>query len=186
MNPVKRVAGTCAAGPYVTLDGSTGQVSATSAARSTSPSTFSLEAWIRTSSMGGDIISFGDSQNGTSATNDRSLFVGADGRLTFGVFNGDRIAIPSKASVADGRWHHVVATLSTDGMALYVDGTLNSSLPVASTQNFSGWWRIRHDTLTFQPNAPDNEAFRGDLDDTSVYPTALTASQVSTLYARGR
>lgn len=183
---VRRVAGTCGSSPYVSLDGRSGQVSATSAARSTSPTTFSLEAWIRTSAAGGDIISFGDAQSTTSSITDRSLYVGADGRLTFAVYTGERVGLVSRGSIADSAWHHVVATHSSAGMRLYVDGSLVAMTSLVSSQTFAGWWRIGNDSLAFQPNAPTNEAFDGDLDDVSVYPTALSATQVSALHAAGR
>ena len=71
-------------------------------------------------------------------------------------------------------------------MRLYVDGSLVAMTSLVSSQTFAGWWRIGNDSLAFQPNAPTNEAFDGDLDDVSVYPTALSATQVSTLYSAGR
>ncbi len=47
----------------------------------------------------------------------------ASGRVYFGVYPGNRAdGRVSAAGLNDGQWHQVVATLGSDGMALYIDG----------------------------------------------------------------
>jgi signal peptidase I len=183
---VTRVGGTCTSSPYVTLDGTAGQITTTSTTRIAGPTTFTVEAWIRTSTAAGKVIGFGNSQTGTSSSYDRQLYVNSAGRIVFGVYNFGNVTIASPAAVTDGAWHHVVGTMSSTGMALYVDGVSVGTNTNTAAETNSGWWRIGYDNLAAWPNAPTSSWFKGDLDDVSAYPAALTAAQVSTLYKQGR
>ncbi|MGU3411201.1 LamG-like jellyroll fold domain-containing protein [Microbacterium sp. M1A1_1b] len=181
-----RVGGTCADSPYVTLDGVSGQVTGASNARVTAPTTFSLEAWIRTTG-GGDVISFGDSQSGTSSAYDRTLYIASNGRASFGVYNDStEVVVAPHGSVADGQWHHLVATLGAGTMTVYVDGVATGSTTGVAPPTYSGWWRVGYDDLATWQDRPSTDAFAGDLDDVTVYPAALTAAQVATLDRQGR
>jgi hypothetical protein len=183
---VTRVGGTCGASPYVTLDGAAGQITTTSATKITAPTVFAVEAWIRTSTAAGKVIGFGNAQTGTSSAYDRQLYVNSAGRVVFSVYNSGAVAITSPAVVTDGRWHHVVGTMSSAGMVLYVDGASVGTNTNTTAEANSGWWRIGYDNLSGWPSAPTSAYFKGDLDDVSAYPTALTAAQVSALYQSGR
>src|SRR6185312_2961558 len=81
----------------------------------------------------------------------------------------------------DGSWHYVVATQSSDGMKLYVDGALVGTNPQTAAQSYSGYWRIGGDQ-TWGSTSP---YFTGTLDEVAVYNTELTAAQVSDHYAIG-
>ncbi|KQO61493.1 signal peptidase I [Curtobacterium sp. Leaf261] len=183
---VTRVGGTCGSSPYVTFDGTSGQITTTSATKVTAPTTFTVEAWIRTSTAAGKVVGFGNSQTGTSSSYDRHLYVNSAGKIVFGVYNSGNITIASPAVVTDGAWHHVVGTMSSSGMALYVDGVSVGTNTNTGAEANSGWWRIGYDNLNAWTNAPTSAYFKGDLDDVTAYPTALTAAQVSTLYKQGR
>jgi hypothetical protein len=145
---------------------------------------FSLEAWVRTStSTGGKIIGFGESKSGRSGTNgnDRNLYMNNAGRIYFGVRPdmGTRVTINSPATYRDNQWHHVVATLGSDGMKLYVDGNqVASNANVKKAQVYRGFWRIGGDQLSGWPSVPAREAITANLDEIAVYPTVLSASRV--------
>jgi hypothetical protein len=167
-------------------------VPATTAYRLHGPQTFSVEAWIRTTTTtGGRILGFGSSATDTSSVdgNDRHLYMSDNGALLFGLRPGSQpIAIASPSGFNDGKWHHVVGTLGQTGMRLYVDGTLvGSRSDVTKAQDRMGYWRVGGDTLANWPGAPTNSRFGGAIDEVAVYPGALTAEQVQAHYrASGR
>lgn len=176
-----------AAARAVRLDGVTGQIVRNSNATTAGPSSFTLEAWFRTTTGGGKLVGFGDQRTTSSSTYDRHLFLTDGGAVVFGVRSGTAREVVSPASYADGRWHHVVATLGaaspTNGMRLYVDGTLVASrLDTTSAQSYSGYWRIGFDNLASWGSAPSNHYFAGDLDEVAIYPTTLTATRVAAHY----
>ena len=152
----------------------------------TAPNVFSLEAWIKTTVKGGKIIGFGTAQTTVSSQFDRHIYINTSGQAVFGVYNNGTQVITSTASVADGKWHHLVATLSTAGMYLYVDGTQvasNSSMTAGETT--SGWWHIGYDSLSGWPNTATNYFFTGSMRYVAVYTAALTAEQVKAHYIAG-
>ena len=163
------------------FDGSNGMVSSNTAF--TNPTTYSEEAWFKTTTnRGGKIIGFGDSANGLSGGYDRHIYMQDNGQLVFGTWTGQTNTITSGNSYNDGQWHHVVATQgSPDGMKLYVDGGLVGTNPQTSAQNFTGYWKIGGDN-TWGSSSP---YFSGTIDEAAVYPTVLTASQVATDYSLG-
>ena len=90
------VAGACVrdAGTAVTFDGSTGYVSyATSLSSST---TYSTEAWLRTTTDRGGLVSaLGASSLGLSTSVDRVLYLTGTGRVVFGVNNAAKTTVTS-------------------------------------------------------------------------------------------
>lgn len=155
------------------------------------PQTFSTEAWFKTgSTTGGGIISYGNSPTGASADLDRAVYMSNAGRLFFGVRpNGStRQTISSTASFNDNQWHHVVATLGSNGMQLFVDGVLvGSRADVTSAWQFDGFWRVGGDNLGSWTNRPTSRNLSGQIDDVAIYPTVLPLSRVQAHYvASGR
>ncbi|MGZ4735392.1 MAG: PKD domain-containing protein [Acidimicrobiia bacterium] len=157
------------------------------------PQTFSLEAWINTTTTtGGKIIGFGNSNTGRSDSNnsDRNIYMNNAGQLYFGVRPdmGTRMTVNSPLSYRDGQWHHVVGTLSSDGMKLYVDGNLvASNANVQKAQVYRGFWRVGGDVLTSWPSLPSREAFTGRIDEVAVYNSALSVGRIRSHYlASGR
>ena len=147
------------------------------------PGTFTIEAWIRTTSTaGGKIIGFGNSNTGTSGVYDRHLYMDTSGRVLFGVTEtNQRRVIQSGTGFNNGQYHHVVATLSNDGMQLYVDGTLRATR--ASTTvgpNYYGYWRVGGDSTW-----SGAQWFNGRIDEVAVYPTALSSGQIANHYSIG-
>ncbi|MFE2294915.1 LamG-like jellyroll fold domain-containing protein [Streptomyces sp. NPDC059452] len=149
------------------------------------PARFTVETWIKTTTtQGGRIIGFGNLTQQNSTRHDKLVYMRNDGRLQFGVRSGSARTIATSAAYNDGQWHHVVATQGPSGMALYVDGQLRaSSILYTTNDNYPGYWRVGGDNLSGWPNRPTSNFFAGQIDETAVYPTALTASQVSAHYA---
>jgi PKD repeat protein len=142
--------------------------------------TFTIETWINTTtSTGGKIVGFGDKASGTSSSYDRHVYMTPAGNLAFGVYPNSAQVVQSAKKYNDGQWHHVVASLSTSGMQLYVDGLrvgYNSS--VTTAQNYFGYWRIGGDS-----SWAGDPFIKGSIDDTAIYPTALTSTQIVNHYS---
>ena len=163
----------------VTLDGRSGSLYSTS--QVTNPQRFSLEMWFSTQSRtGGKLIGFGNNQTTTSSKYDRQVYLTSGGRLVFGVYaNGAKVITSSKA-YNDGKWHQVVATLGSGGMALYVDGALVGTNATSSAQVYNGYWHLSGDKLgTAWPGAPTSSYLAGSIDDVAIYPYALDGSTVA-------
>ncbi|ROS60987.1 signal peptidase I [Frigoribacterium sp. PhB160] len=187
---VSRVGGTCSSSPYVTLNGTSGQVTS-SAAAVAAPSAFTLETWVNlpTTSTGGKIVGFGNQASGLSGAFDRHLYVSSTGVITFGVYNAGTKTISTPKTYRDGAWHHVVATMGANGMVLYVDGVSVGTNANKAAEANNGYWRVGYDNLSGWPNAPTAAAnywLAGSLDDTAVYTTALSAATVTAHFQDGR
>nr|WP_284291080.1 LamG domain-containing protein [Angustibacter aerolatus] len=167
-----------------TFDG-TDNGRAVKATAAQAPSTFTAEAWIKTTTTsGGKIIGFGGNQTGNSGNYDRHVYMQNDGKIVFGTYPGFTATITSAAAYNDGQWHHVVASLSSGGESLYVDGRrVARNAGVTSGQDYAGYWRVGGDNIGGWPGQPASFAFQGQIDDVAIYPTALSLEQVRSHYA---
>jgi signal peptidase I len=183
-----RVAGSCLANasPVLALDGVTGQV--TNPNLVTAPNVFTISTWFRTATTsGGKLLGFGNSVSGLSSVYGRHIYMTDAGRLVFGIYNlGLVYTATSTAAYNDGRSHHVAATLSGSGMALYVDGVrVATNIFTTAGEQHTGYWRIGYDNIAGWPSAPSSNYFAGELDDTAVWLIALSASQIAAEYTKG-
>src|SRR5664280_364843 len=146
---------------------------------------YSASAWFRTtSSTGGKILGYGDAPSGNSSNYDRHIYLDNSGHLNFGVWPGHTVTISSPNTYRDGLWHQVVSTLGPDGMVLYVDGRqVAARSDTTSAADIYGYWRVGGDNIGGWPNQPTNSSFTGDIDDVSIYTTALTTAQVTEQWA---
>ena len=136
----------------------------------TSPNPFTVELWFNTTTTnGGKLIGFGDTQRGQSSSVDRHIYMTNSGQLDFGVYVGSDVEIQSPVSYNDGKWHHVAASLSNLGMMMYVDGCLVAqNTRITSAQSFSGYWKIGYDNLYIWPNQPTSYFFQGIVDEIRI------------------
>lgn len=151
------------------------------------PTEFSTELWFRTdTTRGGKLIGYGSSATGNSTSYDRHLYMRTDGRLVFGVYPGAARTIQSPLAYNDNQWHHVVASQSSAGIQLFVDGELvDSDAAWSSAQDYLGYWQIGGDNLSGWPNRPTSDYFSGSIDEVAVYSSALNPTQVRTHYGIG-
>ncbi len=142
--------------------------------------TFSIEAWVRTTStQGGKIVGFGSSATGNSSSYDRHIYMTTGGQILFGVYPGSSQTIGGPKAYNDGQWHHVVATMGPGGMALYVDGVrVGRNTAVTYGQNYWGYWRIGGDNTW--SGAP---YLNGWIDEVAIYTQPLSHAQVLSHYA---
>ena len=161
-----------------TFDGNDDLVS--SNAQYSNPRNYSEEIWVKTTTnSGGKLIGFGASQTGTSANYDRHVYMSNDGKVTFGVWTGFTNTITTPTALNDGKWHHVVATQSTNvGMALYVDGRLVGTNGQTESQAYAGYWRIGGDNHW----GCCSPFLSGTLDEAAIYAKVLTSEQVKAHY----
>ncbi|MEV6950494.1 DNRLRE domain-containing protein [Streptomyces sp. NPDC051183] len=149
-------------------------------------STYSIETWFKTNTTrGGKLFGFGNFQARNSSQFDKHIYMTNDGRLVYGVYTGAprTITTGGTARYNDNKWHHVVATQGPGGMTLYVDGAQKGTLNVAAHENFAGFWHAGGDSLGGWPDRPTSEFWAGQLDETAVYPTVLSAGQVQNHHA---
>ncbi|TDQ02066.1 MULTISPECIES: sigma-70 family RNA polymerase sigma factor [unclassified Leifsonia] len=141
---------------------------------------FTIQIWFQATEGGGRLLGFSGSSDGVSAYYDRHLFLTDDGRLVFGVFPEAVRTVTSTSSYTDGRWHQATATLSDDGMALYVDGErVAHDGSVTQAHAFPGHWRIGADNLdNWGPETPSARQITGSLAFAAVYGVPLSAEQV--------
>ena len=165
---------------------SSGRVASTNKAAASAE--FSTEVWFKTNTnSGGKLIGYGSAASGDSTSYDRHLYMTNNGRLVFGTYDGSTRTIQNSTALNNNAWHHAVATQSSAGMKLYIDGALVASDASATTaENYLGYWRIGGDNLTSWPSAPSSKYFKGSLDEVAVYPYALTPTQVQTHYGVGK
>ncbi|HTW19116.1 MAG TPA: LamG-like jellyroll fold domain-containing protein [Mycobacteriales bacterium] len=153
-----------------------------STSQTPSPSTFSIEAWFKTTNPNGKIIGFGNSSSPTGSGNyDKHIYFN-NGVLNFGVWNNeeDVVSAPASPNLADGQWHHVVATQDSSGMKLYVDGNLVASNGVTTNQSYNGYWHVGGDS-----GWGSVQDYQGSVDEVAIYPYALSAAQVLNDYQIG-
>ncbi|WP_108718056.1 S-layer family protein [Miniimonas sp. S16] len=147
-----------------------------------SPGSFTLETWFKTSSTsGGRLIGFGDGTTNTSGSYDRQVYMERDGQLTFGTWTGQTNTVTSPKSYNDGTWHHVMAVQGASGLVLYVDGDRVGTNPQTSAQDYSGHWRIGGDNNW----GSGGQTLNATVDETAIYGTALTWDDAILHYALG-
>ncbi|MGW9072444.1 DNRLRE domain-containing protein [Streptomyces yangpuensis] len=147
-------------------------------------STYSIETWFRTNTTrGGKLFGFGNNQSRGSNQYDKHIYMTNSGRLVYGVYTGATRTVTTATAYNDNAWHHVVATQGPGGMTLYVDGVQKGTLAVTTHENFSGYWHAGGDSLGGWPDRPTSEYWAGQLDESAVYPTVLSAAQVQNHYA---
>ena len=166
-----------------TVNGSGSASAASNTAFVRAPQTFSVEAWFKTTSTsGGQVVGFGDVPTGSSYRHDRQVYLSSTGHVVYAVDQGTFKTATSPNAYNNGAWHHVVATLSSSGMVLYVDGAKVASYSsVTSARNYGGFWRIGADVLPGKTSTT-SAYLSGAVDDVAVYPSALSATQVKDHY----
>jgi hypothetical protein len=153
----------------------------------TSYSPFSLSLWFQTTSLNGDSIivykSTGIASNGSC-----SRFIGltASGNVEIQIFNGVNNTVLTGPVMPIGIWNYVVYTFSTtNGMRLYINGTLYGSITTAySASGTANILIFGNPSLTnYSRSSLSNEQFYGSVDEVRLYSRELTASEISQLYS---
>ena len=129
-----------------------------------------IEAWIKTDKVNGEICSWGNDASG-----EKWVFrVNGDGTLRTEVNGG---GLNGTTNIADNQWHHVACVFAgTDVSDIkhYVDGVLetNGALTNRSINTTAGI-NVR------VSRGINNRYFRGDIDGLHIWDEALTATRVA-------
>lgn len=172
-----------------TFNGSTGLLETSELINDPGPS-YTLAAWFKVPNgyaSGGGIIGFQSAQNGASTPDDRKLWMDNSGHIAAGEYTSTYQVATSTGTYNDGGWHYAVASFSaTGGLELYVDGTpVASKSSATSAYNYAGYWTIGYQNGSGWSPLPASYYLDGSLAEVAVFPTALTAGQVTTLYGSG-
>lgn len=144
---------------------------------------FSLACWVKTTATGGGAQWY----NGMGLIDAEVPGVAADFGLAlvgtkaaFGVGNVD-FTITSAASINDGLWHHLAATLDTNtgAMKLYVDGALQA------TGTGPAGARIAPAKFYLGSVGGTTGYFNGSLDEARIYNNILGQTEISRLATVG-
>ena len=179
------VAGAMRCSDATTFTG-TGALSADTSVKT--PRTVTIETWFRSGGTGAaQIVGFGNrpASQGTSTSHDEVLYVDSNGRAAFAA-SGTSGAVTSPTTIVDGAWHYLVVTYSRRTATLYVDGReVARKGGLRTSSRFSGYWRAGTDTVAHLPGVSTSTDLTATLDDTAIYPTALTQAQVTAHYQAG-
>ena len=147
------------------------------------PTVYSEEAWFKTTTTrGGKIIGFGCSQDSSSGSYDRHVYMQDNGQLVFGVWTGFTNTITTTNSYNDGAWHHVVATQSGDGHEALRRRRAGRHQPAdRRPQDYTGYWKVGGDNTWGSSSA----YFNGTIDEAAVYSTELPVARVQAHFVAG-
>ncbi|MET8243116.1 LamG-like jellyroll fold domain-containing protein [Streptomyces sp. NPDC005202] len=165
-----------------------------------------ISLWFKTSQGPGVLYSYASqpiSSGQAAGFYTPSIYVGTDGKLNAEFwYSGGINPIVSSASVADGRWHHVVLSAAGNSQTLYLDNakvgsrsgtvSIKSATAFGKNQSFNylgtgflgGSWP---DEPHYSTSEPDGYAtyFNGSIADVAWYGRPLVAADVNALYTYG-
>lgn len=137
----------------------------------------SMAIWFKTTNGGcGYLMGYG-TQSGDegSSLNECSS---SNTTLTFDGW-GETVSVTDSTALDNGNWHFLVATYNAGSVSFYVDGA-----QVGTAQTFGTVLNTAANTsLYIGSELNDYGSFNGSLQDAAVFPSALSTSQDSTLYA---
>jgi len=145
-----------------------------------------VSAWVKLNSNQGSQTIYGESK-------DSGLVYGFSiNDQKVGLWNwrrdrsGNWAGVSANRVLSAGQWYHVVATFSdTNGMKIYVNGTLDASAPsvTSPTSDTTNKGTVGYQ---WQSNNWLLNYLNGNLDDLMLFNRELSASEVSQIYSNGR
>jgi len=186
----------------VTLNGTTACINTASTTATAAPVALTEIVWFKTTTTnGGKLLGFetprtGVAVAGSGGTYDRMIYLDGAGKVSFAVYNAGYFTISSSSAYNDGTWHMAAASLGSGGMSLWVDGVLVGTNANTAGEATTGWFRAGCGNLagwggswagpnnpTTSTNPAQNRPFAGSLDEVTVWTSALTAAQITALWA---
>jgi hypothetical protein len=159
-----------------------------------------ISAWIKTTA-GGPIFSWSNlNYNPPSGTTRPLLSVRSTGELDY-LFQQQHSGsvvnrIRSTSTVNDNNWHHVVVTSNGSSWAMYIDGSA-ASTTIPNGSNTGQWvgdiYSLNSAFVAFSdigaarrhPTIGGNSYFNGSIDEVAVWDSALSSSDISSIYNSG-
>jgi prepilin-type N-terminal cleavage/methylation domain-containing protein len=132
-------------------------------------------AWIKSSSLGSGMSSAGV----VSLGYDLNLYISNTGQLVLA-----RGGTVSGGSLFDNNFHHACGTYDGAYAKLYIDGVL----VISTAESWSSVWVWPAEVSAIGQNQNNGVAsrFSGLIDDVRIYNRALSAAQISAMYAGGK
>ncbi|MEU6194565.1 LamG-like jellyroll fold domain-containing protein [Streptomyces sp. NPDC047061] len=165
-----------------------------------------ISLWFKTSAGPGVLYSYASQPIGSGQAAGfytPSIYVGTDGKLNAEFwYSGGANPIQTSASVADGKWHHVVLSAAGNSQTLYLDNTkigsrtgtvsIKSATAFGKNQVYNylgtgflgGAWPDEPNYST-SSSAGTASYFTGSIADVAWYSRPLVAADVSDLYKYG-
>lgn len=154
--------------------------------------TFSVEAWVKTSSSSGiqEIFQMGVSTN-SNATFDAGwalrLNVGKPQFYYIGKASTTFTELTHGSTISDGNWHHLVGTVKTTSgnydIKLYLDGSLiQSDLTNSTTTPGANADGVTYSWKRLAQSINNDEYFIGNIDELAIYSGELTSTQITDNY----
>ena len=165
-----------------------------------SDESFSVEAWVRLSSVPTSdrwILTHDDGTPDSEGNSDFMLGITSDAKFTFGTRDMASVAagstVISRSDVDNNRWFHVVGVQDTgsEKVRLYVNGVMESEVALAgspvstmSTLQIDSRGLTDADSSGYLPNC-GFEIFTGTIDEVAIYQAALHNDNIRSRYRAG-
>jgi hypothetical protein len=143
-----------------------------------SAGSYSVSAWVNmdASGSGGGILA-----SGTADTNRMFLTVSTSGVLFANKTGGGGVANYS-STLSTGAWYHVVGVKDGATAYLYVNGTQQATASVSATLGATAGTNFQ---IGAYPTGMTANQFPGLIDEVALFSTALSSSDVSSIYNSG-
>jgi len=143
--------------------------------------TGSISAWIKINDLSAERPIASKRETGNPGKRQWMLLVGTDAKVKFYAYNTDSQSdlTTSISTLSTGVWYHITVTLTTTETKIYIDGSLD--MPGSNTYS-----SIQNDQADLNigrrgANA-DIRYFDGKIDEVAIWNTALTSTQIQSIY----
>lgn len=152
-------------------------------------SSFSVSLWFNLGTSALAQRNFLELMNPSTANLNQRIFISSAGTIIASQNSGAGGAAQlSTSGINDGEWHHLYATISSNGsIKVILDN--NSTASGSSSQSFSSAPSTVNIGVNFYDQSDPTakrQYFLGQMSNVAVYNSALTDSQVATLYNSGQ
>jgi hypothetical protein len=136
--------------------------------------------WIKTAAVSQGITQWNGNGTGDSGEYDREIYIDADGKVVWRVYDAGSYTITSDSAVNDNLWHHIVVQTDTNALKMYIDNVLQTQTVSLPTGPYNGYT-----TPYFFAGISQSMAatFTGKIDQIRVYDKVLTAEEIGVIYA---
>jgi hypothetical protein len=145
---------------------------------------WTISAWFRTLNPAGTkIIGMENIRSGTNASvYDSHIYVGTDGRLRYGLYEGTQKYLISPNIVTDNMFRNVTVTVGSGNASMYLNNQLVSSGAI-NAGLYSGFWRVGGFRIASgQWTAGADGTFNGDIGSVQVYNRVLSSGELDQNY----
>ena len=143
---------------------------------------FSLSAWVKYDSFSDWATVAKNWSTGDSG----AFHLGLDDTNNYfsSYVQADTVSLVDGSTIELNQWYNVLFTYDGTQQSLYLNGVLQGTSPMTGAL-YTGFPYIGFGAKVGPDGAPANSFLNGTLDEISIYNTALSAAEVSTLYVNG-